>query len=257
MKTTYLLAILAVAAMPLTTPVPHASETDDRIESAATNSHMFKTQLKDDSIRASSKNGAVTLTGTVADNSHRCLARDTVESLPHVKSVDNQLVATGESPIEHSDAWIAMKVKTALLFHRNVNANKTVVRVRYRMVNLTGEASSVTQLKLTSQCAKDVEGVRAVRNDMKVVRTSTRRAPTTSEKIDDASISAQVKSSLRSHRSTSALTTKVETTNGVVTVTGIARNAVERSHVTKLVIGINGVTKAINAMTIASPIARN
>ena len=41
------------------------------------------------------------------------------------------------------------------------------------------------------------------------------------DKIDDASITAEVKSSLLSHHSTSALHTTVSTTDGVVTVGGI------------------------------------
>jgi osmotically-inducible protein OsmY len=53
------------------------------------------------------------------------LAENTVASLPGVKSVDNQLVVSGEQPAEHSDTWITTKVKTALLFHRNVSATGT------------------------------------------------------------------------------------------------------------------------------------
>ncbi len=257
MKRIYLCAILAVAAMSLTTPLPRASETDDRIESAATKSHLFKTQLKADSITTASRNGAVTLTGTVAESSHRSMAQDTVESLPGVTTVDNQLKVTGESPPEHSDAWVGLNVKTALLFQRNVSATKTHVNVKHGLVILSGEASSVTQKRMTSEYVKDVEGVRAVRNEMKVVKTPIRRAKTSREKIDDASITAQVKSSLRSHRSTGALTMNVKTTNGVVTVSGIAKNAAERSLVTKRVIGINGVRRAVNIMIISAPIAKS
>jgi osmotically-inducible protein OsmY len=47
----------------------------------------------------------------------------------------------------------------------------------------------------------------------------------------------------------------VETTDGVVTVSGIAKNAAEKSLVTKLVNDINGVSKVINNMTIAVPVA--
>ena len=53
-----------------------------------------------------------------------------------------------------------------------------------------------------------------------------------------------------SHRSTSALKTRVETTDGVVTVSGIAKNAAEKSLVTKLVTDICGVTSVVNNMTI-------
>ena len=53
-----------------------------------------------------------------------------------------------------------------------------------------------------------------------------------------------------SHHSTSALKTRVATTDGVVTVSGIARNAAEKSLVTKLVTDIDGVISVVNNMTI-------
>src|SRR5450756_2471290 len=115
MKSTYPLALMVAASTLLVTSASvRASETDDRIESSAKNSYVFKTYLKGDSIKAASKDGAVILTGTVAEASHKSLAENTVESLPGVKSVDNQLVVSGEQPAEHSDAWITAKVKTAL-----------------------------------------------------------------------------------------------------------------------------------------------
>ena len=69
-------------------------------------------------------------------------------------------------------------------------------------------------------------------------------------KIDDASITAQVKMTLLFHRSTSALNTKVETNDGVVTMHGKASNAAEKELVTKLVNDINGVKSVNNRMTI-------
>lgn len=70
------------------------------------------------------------------------------------------------------------------------------------------------------------------------------------ESIDDASITGQVKMSLLFHRSTSAHNTKVETTAGVVTLYGKAKNAAERDLVNKLVNDINGVKSANSRMTI-------
>ena len=85
---------------------------------------------------------------------------------------------------------------------------------------------------------------------MTVAKTPAKTDETIGEKIDDASITAQVKSSLVSHRSTSAIKTKVHTTDGVVTISGMAKNAAEKSLVTKLATDINGVTSVINNMTI-------
>jgi len=256
MKSTYPLGlIVAASALLVASASARASETDDRIEASAKSSYVFKTYLKDDSIKTESKNGAVILTGTVAEASHKSLAGDTVESLPGVKSVDNQLKVKGEDPAEHSDTWIALKVRSALLFHRNVSASKTEVDVKDGIVTLKGEASSQAQKELTTEYARDIDNVKEVKNEMTIAKTPAAPSTTIGEKIDDASITAQVKMSLLSHRSTSALKTKVETTDGAVTIGGIAKNAAEKSLVTKLVTDINGVTSVINNMTIAVPVA--
>jgi osmotically-inducible protein OsmY len=258
MKRIYPLALLAATgALLITSTSLRASEMDDRIESSAKKSYVFKTHLKDDSIKTDSKNGAVTLTGTVAESSHKSLAQDTVESLPGVKSVDNQLKVKGKNHAEHSDGWIGTKVKTALLFHRNVRATKTDVNVTDGVVTLSGEASSLAQKELTTEYAKDVEGVKDVKNEMTIAKSSAKPVETMGEKIDDASITAQVKSSLMSHRSTSALKTRVATTDGVVTLSGMARNAAEKSLVTKLVTDIDGVSSVVNNMTIEVKAASN
>lgn len=258
MKRIYPLALLAATGVLLVTGTAlRASETDDRIESSAKKSYVFKTYLKDDAIKTESKNGAVILTGTVADASHKSLAENTVESLPGVKSIDNRLKIKGENPAEHSDTWISMKVKSALLFHRNVSASGTDVYVKDGIVSLRGEASSIAQKELTTEYAKDVDNVKEVKNEMTIAKNPAQPKETTGEKIDDASITAQVKTSLMSHRSTSALKTKVETTDGVVTLSGIARNDAEKSLVTKLVTDIYGVNSVVNNMTVAIPVAAN
>ncbi len=258
MKSNSPLVLLVASGILLVTSASlRASETDDRIESSAKKSHVFKTYLKDDSITLRSKDGIVTLKGTVAEGSHKSLAQDTVEGLPGVKSVDNQLRVKGENHAERSDGWLSTKVKTTLLFHRNVSASGTDVYVKDGIVSLRGEASSQAQKELTTEYAKDVEGVKGVKNEMTVAKTPPPPSETIGEKIDDASITAQVKSSLLSHRSTSALKTKVSTTDGVVTLSGIAKNAAEKSLVTKLVKDIDGVTSVLNNMTIAVPAATN
>jgi osmotically-inducible protein OsmY len=259
MKRIYPLALLVATGALLVTSAPlrASEETDDRIESSVSKSYVFKTYLKDDSIKTQSKNGAVTLTGTVAEASHKSLAQDTVEGLPGVKSVDNQLKVSGEQPAEHSDTWISLKVKSALLFHRHVSASGTTVYVKNGIVTLQGEAASQAEKELTTEYAKDIDYVKGVKNEMTIAKIPAKPVETMGEKIDDASITAQVKSSLMSHRSTSALKTKIETTDGVVTISGIAKNDAEKTLVTKLVTDINGVNSVINNMTVQATGASN
>src|ERR1700733_12697879 len=151
MKSVFSLTLATVVGtMLMTSSTARAADTDSRIESSAAKSYVFKTYLKDDSIKTESKDGVVTLTGTVAESSHKSLAEDTVANLPGVKSVDNQLVA-GTQPAEHTASWSTMKVKTALSFHRNVSGSGTTVYTKDGVVTLEGEAGSLAEKELTTE----------------------------------------------------------------------------------------------------------
>jgi osmotically-inducible protein OsmY len=124
------------------------------------------------------------------------------------------------------------------------------------VVTLKGEASSQAQKELATEYAKDVEGIKDVNNEMTVTEAPESPPQTIMEMIDDASITAQVRVALLSHRSTSALTTKVTTHAGTVTVSGKAANMAEKDLVTKLVTDINGVKSVINHMTIEPAVSK-
>jgi osmotically-inducible protein OsmY len=260
-KSMYRLALLAaVASMVFITIPVFGSETDDRIESSAKKTHVFKTYLKDDNIKMESKDGFVTLTGTVSDASHKSLAEETVAGLPGVKGVDNKLEEKGENrPTEKSDAWLITKVKTTLLFHRNVSGTGTEVLADNGTVTLRGEASSLAQKDLTTEYVMDVEGVETVKNEMTVSdaaaanpdgKTMAKKTDTVIEAIDDTSITALVKTSLLYHRSTSGLATKVETKNGVVTLTGKVKTAAAKDLAGKYAGDIDGVKSVNNNITV-------
>jgi hyperosmotically inducible protein len=250
MKAVYSIFLTVVMVALLSIIPVYASEMDDRIESSARDTYVFKTYLKDDDIRIESKDGAVTLTGIVSEESRRGLARETVAGLPDVKSVDNKLEVKGVNPTVNSDAWLREKVRITLLFRRSVSAVGTQVDVKDGIVTLRGNADSLAQKELTTEYAKDVDGIKSVNNEMTVSMTSNTAKVKVGAKIDDASITALVKMTLLFHRSTSALNTKVETKSGVVTMYGKARNQAEKDLVDKLVNDINGVTSVNNRMTI-------
>lgn len=252
MKAVYSVALMAAAFVLLVMSAPvYASQTDDRIVSSARDSYVFKTYLKDDDITIRSKDGAVVLTGFVTEESHKTFATDIVMDLPGVISVDNRLVVKDAVHTASSDALLRDKVKSALMFHRSVNAEKTKVDVKDGIVTLRGTATSQAQKDLTTAYARDVNGVNDVNNEMTVSKTGDNSLPAAIvEKIDDASITTQVNMALLFHRSTSFLHTTVETKRGVVTIGGKARNEAEADLVTKLVSDIHGVKNVINQMTI-------
>jgi hyperosmotically inducible periplasmic protein len=250
MKTNYqrILMVAAMLLLAISTPLL-ASETDGKIESAFKESYVAQTYLKGDAVKAESKDGVVTLSGTVNDASHKGLAKETAANLPGVKSVDNRLELKAEYPAEQTSEWLAMKIKAALLFHRNVSMVNTQVNVEEGIVTLRGEVASEAEKELTTEYA-NVEGVKEVKNEMTVAKTPKNTDRTMQEKIDDASITAQVKMALLFHRSTSALKTSVSTKDGIVTLSGKAANGAEKDLATKLVNDIHGVNSVVNDMTV-------
>jgi osmotically-inducible protein OsmY len=248
MKTRQMLTLtIVLTALSAGLPLRAASDDDARIVSAAKQSYVYRTYLKNDDIRIQSADGVVTLKGEVSDRTHKDMAADTVEGLPGVKRIENHIVVKGAS--EHSDGWIEFKVKSALLFHRSTSGTKTTLAVKDGVVTLSGIASSQAQKELTGEYARDIEGVKGVKNEMTVVDEGT-PSRTVGEVIDDASITAQVKSALLLHHSTSAIKTKVSTKDGVVTLTGEAKNQAERDLVTKLASDIQGVKSVANNMEV-------
>jgi len=254
MKTTFLRSLLFAAAALVVLGMPlQAAESDRDIEASAKQSHVFKKYLQDDDIKIVSKDGAVTMTGVVSGEYHKTLAQETVVNLPGVKSVDNKLELKSTPPSTNTDAWVLDNVVATLLFHRSVSPTTTQIDVKDGVVTLKGEASSQAQKELTTEYAMDVEGVKDVKNEMTVAKDQEKdndTKQTFSETVDDASITAQVKMTLLYHRSTSALNTKVKTLDGVVTLTGEAKNAAEANLATKLASDVNGVKEVKNQMSV-------
>ncbi|HXC01527.1 MAG TPA: BON domain-containing protein [Opitutaceae bacterium] len=247
MKNKNLLALFVFIAGPIA--LFASSDTDRKIEDAAKASYNYRTVLEDH-VSVSVTDGIVTLTGTVEDSDDKDLAADTVENLPGVISVDNQIEIKSTYE-KHSDAWIAFKIRSSLLVKANVSAMDTKVDVKDGNVILTGTAKNIAQKELTEAYAKDIDYVKSIQNNIVVVAPAADQ-PTVSDNMDDASITSQVKYALLSHSATSALKTHVTTTEGVVAITGEADSDAEKSLVTKLAQDVRGTKSVTNDMTVKS-----
>jgi osmotically-inducible protein OsmY len=148
--------------------------------------------------------------------------------------------------------------QSALFLQRNVNYEGTEVSAEEGTITLRGEASSQAQKDLTEEYVKDVEGVEDVENEI-IVKTSelTPGDKTLEEKVgdvtgwvDDASITTLVKANLLYHRSTKGLNIGVQTRDGVVTLSGITKNAAEKDLAGKYASDVYGVKRVINNMIV-------
>ncbi|MBU1565679.1 MAG: BON domain-containing protein [Proteobacteria bacterium] len=271
------IALLPVAFALLIANVPiNATPTDDIIVSAAKESYIFKNYLQDDNIVVESKDGIVTLTGSVSEESHKALAQEIVESIVGVVVVDNHLQIKSEIA-KSSDTVIFSRVRLAIMSHRSLRGIDVRFIVENGNVTITGSAINTAQIDLTTAYIKDVEGVKDVKNEMGVINEQPEVGKTLGEKvgdagkkigdkidvvgkkigdktsdvaelIDDGSITAMVKAALMYHRSTSALGTKVGTQDGVVTLSGTAKNESARELATKVAQDVRGVRSVVNTM---------
>ena len=243
-------AAVTVAMIIIGAPV-RASEADDKIEWQFKNTYAFKSYLTDDPIKAEAKDGVLTLTGTVAEETHKTLAQAIAENLAGVTRVDNRLVVKYDTTAANADSWVCRKVILALEFHSNYITGKTTVDVKDGVVTLTGEVPSAAQKALASEYAADIDGVKEVRNEM-TVSTAPEPPPvrTANTTLDDASISAQIVTMLMTHRSTSSVITRVTTHNGEVTLTGTTKNDAQNALIVKRVSDVPGVISVKNQMTV-------
>lgn len=147
--------------------------------------------------------------------------------------------------VDRPDAWITGKVKTSLMFHRSVSGLKTEVETANGVVTLKGEAENQAQKDLATEYALEIEGVKQVHNAMTV-----KGERTMENRIDDATITAKVKTALLSRRSTSAINTSVKTEGGTVVLTGKAKNEAEKELAERLARSVEGVREVENRMTV-------
>lgn len=227
----------------------HAADADAGIAASIAKSYIYSSYLKDDAVKIEVKDGTVLLTGQVSEASHKHVAQEVAASAAGVVQVDNQLVIKLEGS-DKSDSWIRAKVRSVLELHRNVSDSTTQVDIKDGVITLRGEAINDVQRELATAYAGDIKEVVRVINVM-TVRQHAATAPRPSEfRIDDASVTALVRSALLNHRSTSRLRTKVQVLDGEVSIAGIAQSAAEKSRVTQLVADLHGVTSVKNMMVI-------
>jgi osmotically-inducible protein OsmY len=165
MKAIHTLAFIAASVLSVTSTPLSAAETDERIESSFSKSYAYRTFLQDDAIKTVSKDGVVTLSGQVNEESDKYLAQAILSGLPGVKAVNNHLEVRLEGT-DKSDTWIRAKVRSVLALHRKASGSQTEVDIKDGVITLRGAATSEAQRELATEYAEDVNGVLGVTNLM-------------------------------------------------------------------------------------------
>jgi hyperosmotically inducible periplasmic protein len=147
---------------------------DDVSISAAVRSRLVWSKHSYKSAKVETKDGRVTLSGTVNNSDAKELAGRLARNTRGVKSVDNQLKidskpagdtvkeAARDAEKAVADAWITAKVKSNFLYSTNVSAGDINVDTSAGKVFLKGRVSSGAERALAIELAQNVRGVKQV-----------------------------------------------------------------------------------------------
>jgi hyperosmotically inducible periplasmic protein len=156
-----------------------------------------------------------------------------------------------------SDAGITTSIKSQLAADDMVRARNIDVDTRERVVTLNGEVRSAEEESKALQIARNTNGVANVIDQIEVVPET---APTTglgtppesgiAATVTDAGITAEVKSKLLADPDTSGLRINVDTSNGVVTLTGTVRTQAAETEALAIAGQVKGVASVTDQITV-------
>jgi hyperosmotically inducible protein len=156
---------------------------------------------------------------------------------------------TQQAPGEQiDDAMLLTSVKSALASESISNAADVNVTVRRGEVNLSGFVDTAKDKSSAAELARNVEGVKSVKNDIAVHGESS----TVGEVIDDSLLTAKVKTALIGSPDTKAHEIGVETKAGVVQLSGFVDNAAAVSAATAVAKSVTGVKDVKNELSVKS-----
>ncbi len=144
------------------------------------------------------------------------------------------------------DALLTGKVKAAMVSSPSAKAYQVDVESKDGVVQLKGYVDAQSHIAAATTVAAGVEGVMKVENNLKV-KPADRSAGVV---IDDAMITAKVKSSLLADSATHGLKIDVDTRQGKVQLNGFVASDSEKTVAHNLAAKTEGVKSVENNLTV-------
>jgi hyperosmotically inducible protein len=152
--------------------------------------------------------------------------------------------ATEKAKTATSDAWITSKTKIALYADERVSGSAINVDANGGVVTLRGKVGSAAEKKTAEEVAKGIEGVTQVKNNLEVVPSAEKKAVNR----QDDEITKAVKERLAKDAQLKGSSVGVRSDNGVVTLTGDAKDLDARARASQLARGVDGVKAVKNEL---------
>jgi osmotically-inducible protein OsmY len=156
-----------------------------------------------------------------------------------------------------TEARLEGQIGTAILLNRHLNPFEISVDVEGDTAILTGEVDESIDKELAERVALNAKGIKRVDNRITMDGEAVRRVRNTQdndrdfdEAIEDASVTAAVKSRLLWNDTTDGLDIGVDTMAGRVTLTGNATTQAEKDLATRLARRTDGVRSVENKIVV-------
>ena len=143
-----------------------------------------------------------------------------------------------------SDAWITSKIESQLTADPEVNPFEIDVDTQDGVVRLSGLVEEETDRQEAEQIAGNTEGVKRVINDIEIGDLAT------GTQVSDAGITSEVKAKLIADPEVRSANVDVDTTDGVVTLSGLVRTDDERQEIEELARNTEGVRDVRNLLDV-------
>lgn len=181
---------------------------------------------------------AVATGSAYAENATMDKAQSGVESAG--QKVDSSMNKVGNFM---DDSTITAKVKAALVDHESIKSTDISVKTDQKVVTLSGFVESQAQAEEAVKVAKGVEGVTSVSDKLHV-----RDSKETSVKgyAGDTAITSEVKAKLLADDIVPSRKVKVETTEGVVQLSGTVDSQAQSDRAESIAKAIDGVKSVKN-----------
>ena len=260
------LAMAGISGAALADTVPQ-NVIEARQETQIWTSYALSPYLRANDLKVSVHDGKATLTGTVAEDVNKDLAKQIALGVNGVKEVDNQIVvqadyvppartATAERGFGEviEDASITAAVKSKLLWSKHADGLATDVDTKNGRVTLIGKADSGAARDLAGRLALNTRGVSSVDNQLVVKAPAAKGAKAAtaefakneSANISDTWITTKVKSTFMYSRNVNGSDIAVNTSAGIVTLSGKVDSGAERALAIELAQNVRGV-KSVQA----------
>jgi len=145
------------------------------------------------------------------------------------------------------DSSITAKVKAALVDHDNIKSTDISVKTDKKVVTLSGFVESQAQAEQAVSVAKGVEGVSSV-SDKLHVRNGTDKS--VSGYAGDTATTSEIKAKLLADDIVPSRNVKVETTEGVVQLSGTVESNAQSARAESIAKAVDGVKSVKNDLKV-------